>query len=139
MISNIRHSCIVTKDLKKCLSFYRDFLGLKVITQKLEEGSYIENLLGLKDVKLTYVKLRSKNNPIPVLEIYYFEDGREVNIGDFHHIAFTVDNITSLKSFLKGKGFKPLSEPQLDHEKKNLVMFCRDPDNNLIEFCEEIR
>ena len=130
--------CITTKDLKKCLSFYKDFLGLKVITQKLEEGSYIENLLGLKDVKLTYVKLRSKDNPIPVLEIYYFEDGRKVNIGDFHHISFTVDNIVNLKFFLAGKGIKALSEPQLDHEKKNLVMFCRDYDNNLIEFVEVI-
>jgi catechol 2,3-dioxygenase-like lactoylglutathione lyase family enzyme len=136
MITNIRHSCITTKDLKRCLSFYRDFLGLKVIVQKSEEGSYIENLLGLKDVKLTYVKLRSKDNPIPVLEIYYFDDGREVNIGNFHHIAFTVDNIKSLKSFLVGKGVPPLSEPQLDHGKKNLVMFCRDYDGNLIEFVE---
>ena len=48
MIENIRHICIVVKDLKKSLRFYEDFLGLKVQKQRLEEGKYIETLYGIK-------------------------------------------------------------------------------------------
>lgn len=138
MITNIRHMGIVTKNLKKALSFYRDFLGLKVVVHKTEEGHYIDTLLGLKETKLTFVKLRSKDNPIPVLEIYYFENETPITIGNYSHISFTVDNIKSLKTFLSGKGIKTISEPQLNHEKTHLIMFCRDYDENLIEFVETL-
>lgn len=138
MLLNIRHFCLVTKNLKNSLHFYRDFLKLKVVSTKLEEGFYIDTLLGEKNIKLNTVKLGITKDSKPLIELYQFEDDNSATKGDFHHISFTVENIKALRMFLLGKGIKALSEPQLDEEKKHLVMFCRDYDQNLLEFVENI-
>jgi catechol 2,3-dioxygenase-like lactoylglutathione lyase family enzyme len=137
MLLNLRHSAIVVRDLNKALNFYKDFLGLKVITTKLEKGKYIESLLGIPNIKVTTVKLgTTEKNSLILLELYHFEDGMAITLGGFHHISFTVNDIKTLRMFLLGKGIIPISEPQLDQDKKHLVMFVRDYDGNLIELCE---
>lgn len=136
MLTDIRHFCIVTKDMKKALHFYKDFLKLKVIKSKLEEGSYINTLLGGKGIKLNTVKLGITKDSKPLIELYQFENDNSATKGDFHHISFTVDNIRALRIFLLGKGLKPISEPQFDENGEHLVMFVRDYDQNLLEFCE---
>ena len=138
MITNIRHFAIEVKNMRKALHFYRDFLKLKVIKTKLEEGKYITTLLGLQHCKLHTVKLGITKDSLPSIELYQFEDNNSATKGDFHHISFTVEDIKILRMLLLGKGIKPISEPQIDEEKKHLVMLIRDYDQNLLEFVENI-
>lgn len=136
MLKEIRHVGIVVKNMKKALHFYKDFLKLQVIKSKLEEGEYIETLLGKKGIKLNTVKLGIIKDSKPLIELYHFENEEQPNYEGFQHISFTVENIKVLRVFLLGKGIKPISLPQEDKDKKHLVMFSRDPDGNLLEFVE---
>jgi 16S rRNA (guanine527-N7)-methyltransferase len=51
MITEIRHTGIVVQDLKKVLNFFTKLLRFKIKKKMNEKGSYIDNILGLKNVK----------------------------------------------------------------------------------------
>ena len=57
---NVRHVGVVTKDLNKSLKFYRDVLGFKVVKKMRETDRSLSDLMGLKKVQVTTVKMRSK-------------------------------------------------------------------------------
>lgn len=154
MITNIRHSGIVTKDLNKALHFYVDLLGFQVIKEATEELEFGEKILNIPKTKLTYVKLLV-GDPIlygclthlNMIELYYMELPHrigEVNkrlyksYGGFNHIALTVDNIDKLYTKLRKAKIKFYSKPTLDPSKTHKLCFCRDYDDNMLELCEEL-
>ena len=59
-IINIRHTGIVTDDLKKSLYFYRTLLGFKIKKRMLEKGSTTDKISNLKNVSVETIKLYKK-------------------------------------------------------------------------------
>lgn len=138
MIKNLRHIGIVIKDINQSLKLYRDLLGFKIVVKKRLANEYINYLYNTKNLKLTYYKLAHKKLNI-LLEFYVIESKTKIVIGNFNHIAFTVENIFDLYFMLMDIGLIPLSVPINDKTNKNGVMFCHDYDGNLLEFVEEIK
>src|SRR3989344_5166735 len=95
----IRHFGIVVSDLEKSLHFYRDLLGLKIKRDMLEEGRFIDTILGLQSVKVRTVKMAAENGDT-LVELLLYEshprkarDNNELpNIGA-SHVAFTVEDV----------------------------------------------
>ena len=56
MVLNTRHTGFVVSDLEKFIKFYEGFV-LRLMSRMIEEGDYIDNLVGLKNVKLEWAKL----------------------------------------------------------------------------------
>ncbi len=140
MIKNIRHTGIVVIDLEALLYFYCELLGFKIIKQMEESGSYIDNILSLRNVKVTTIKMAvSDNHMIELLR--YRSHPREQNLREIcdigvSHIAFTVDNLDSEYNRLKGKGVKFNASPQLSPDGYAKVTFCRAPEGTVIELVE---
>lgn len=138
MIKNIRHVGIVSSNLDKAISLYRDTLGLKIVKQEELEGKYIKHLLLID--KLIYVKLSTPNKQL--LELYYFPNiiDRMTNIPleGYNHIAFTVKDIKETYKKLLKTDCEYITKPILDPIKKHKVMFYRDFDSNLLELVEEL-
>ena len=106
MIKNLRHTGIVVNNLDKCLSFYLN-LGFYEISREIETGSYIDNLVGLKDVKLECAKLALEENI--TLELLKYHSHPYIN-KDFprlsnrvgcSHIALTVSNILECSDLIQ--------------------------------------
>ena len=57
MILNTRHIGIVVEDMKKCLHFWRDIMGLKVAIDFWETGEFIDTVQNLSGVNLHMIKL----------------------------------------------------------------------------------
>ncbi len=57
MITQIRHTGLVVADLGAALHFWRDVLGFRVVRQMEEAGGHIDAMMGLKDVRVTTVKM----------------------------------------------------------------------------------
>ena len=140
MIKEIRHTGIVVSDMKKSLEFYQDFLGLKIIRDMNEEGSYLDNMLSLKNVKVRTVKLGlSKQNTL--VELLEFHSHKDDDIRNFYtigtsHIAFTVENLEKLYSELSEKNVLFNAPPQKSPDGLVKVTFCKDPDGTPIELVE---
>ena len=137
------HTGIVVSDIEKSLHFYENLLGFKVIKRMDEEGSYIDNLLKLKNGKVTTIKMcLDKRNMIELLYFHNFKKkNKEKKIYDIGltHFSVTVDNISILYARLTKKGINFLSHPQISSDGYAKVAFCKDPDGVFIEMVEILK
>jgi len=142
MITNFRHACVIVKNLNKSLKFYRDILGLKVYKTFTIKGKIPETALGVKGIKLTYVKLRIPNQPKrspAIFELHYWHCPRMRHKKGYNHVSFTVKNIDREYKRLKKVGVKFISSPIKASHGRTKLCFAYDSDNNLIEFVEDLR
>jgi catechol 2,3-dioxygenase-like lactoylglutathione lyase family enzyme len=134
-----RHACVLVSDLKKSIDFYTKKLGFKVLKQKELSGSYIQNLLGVKGLELTYVKMCIPPETTPIFELHHWTDTDLVyGLRNKYtsHIALTVENLKSF--YLKNHdSIKFISPPRRATDTKCTVCFIEDPDSNLIELTED--
>lgn len=140
----VRHFGIVVNNMEKSLHFYRDLLGLKVKADALEEGEFIDAILGLQKTKVRTIKmLADEGNTL--VELLWFQsypskkkgNDKIFNIG-FSHLALTVRDIDQMYEKLKEEGIKFNSSPQKSPDGKVKVAFCRDFDGLPVELVEEI-
>lgn len=140
----IRHTGIIVSDLKESLHFYRDLLGLKLKKKMNESGAYMDKISGLKNVKVTTVKMAAGDGNLIEL-IYYHSYKREAipkkeicEVG-ISHIAFTVENLDAEYKRLSKAGIKFNAPPQVSPDGYAKVTFCRDPEGNFIELVQVLK
>jgi catechol-2,3-dioxygenase len=134
-----RHVGIVVNDLQNMLHFYSEILGMDVISNELEEGNFLNKILGYNDIKGDIIKLGKDNKTI--VELLDFNK-KEINSNKtlikngFTHFAITVSNVEELYDKLLQNNFFVISDPQVSVNKKFKVCFCKDPEGNFIEIVE---
>ena len=119
MIS-IHHSSLIVSELEVALEFYRDFLGLKVDQNRPisdYDGAWL--WVGSQQIHLLVLP-----NPDP-------EDGRPLHVGRDRHTALSIVGIESLCERLDEAGI-----PYTRSKSGRKAVFCRDPDQNGLEFVE---
>lgn len=141
MIKAMRHTGIVVKDIEKEINFYVNCLGFKIQKDSYESGSYIDEILNCKGVKVRTVKMCLDEGSM--LELLYFQTPEEIseryaslfNRG-YTHISLTVTNIDEAYENLKKAGIEFNSKPIISPDGYAKVVFCRDPEGNYIEFVQ---
>lgn len=140
MITNIRHMGIVVDNLDDALSFYVDLLGFKVKNRNEESGPFIVAILGFQEASVTTVKLEAPDGNLIELLRYKSPVGKRVqrNINDLglSHIALTVGDLDSVCESLMEAGGQFISPPMVNPEKTAKVVFCRDPQGNILELVQ---
>lgn len=143
-MKTLRHVGIVVSNLKKSLHFYKDLLGLSVTSDFNESGDCIDNILGLKNVKVHTVKMSSDNGN-SLIELLFFEThhAKNRNVKPFSlgptHIAFEVGDLDKEYKRLKKSGVIFNAPPQYSSDGRVKVTFCKDPDRSLIEMVEILK
>lgn len=140
-MKSIRHAGIVVRDLEKSLVFYSGLLGLKVVKRMDESGGYIDTLTGMKNVRITTVKLATHDGSLVELLFFHSHHGKTSNKKNLHdagitHLAFTVENVDVEYERLGKMGIPFISSPQISPDGYARVTFCKDPDGNFIELVE---
>ncbi len=137
----IRHVGIVVKDWDTCYHFYTQF-GFEAVKFTGEGGAFIDNVLGMDGVEIKTVKLSDSQGCI--LELIYFvspksqQGERRISDTGISHIALNVDSVSDEYIRLSSLGIGLLSTPQLSNDGRVKVMFCRDPEGNILELVEEV-
>jgi len=140
----IRHIGIVTQNLDKMLQFYTKLLKIEIISKNEKKREYIDKLLGLKNGNIITIKLGKENKIL--LELLYFNNpvsektqNKKCYQTGLTHISFDVEDIETLfNNFIK-KNTTYISQPIINPDKTAKVMFCNDPDGNLLELVELIK
>ena len=139
MITGIRHTGIVVRDLNAAVGFYTVILGLSVVRQGIESGPYLDAMLGLEGAEVAVVKMQAADGGTIELLAFlsHLREPRPRDICDcgITHLAFTVDDADKMHKRLMAYGVKCVSEPQLT-EGGFRVFFCNDPEGNKIEFVQ---
>ena len=142
MNNRIRHTGIVTLDLKKSLKFWKDIFGFKIDKDLNEYGDTIDKVLGFKNIKVRTIKLKDKNNSL--IELLYFKNSPKLKINKMYpyssgitHISITVKNIDRLYKNLNKK-IQFNSKPLFSEDGNVKMTYCRTPEGAFLELVEEL-
>ena len=141
MIKSINHTGVVVQNLDRSVEFYRDIVGLEVITHLDRQGDTVSQVVGYDNTHLKAALLRSMNGQ--VLELVQFlqpQPGQrpteERAVLGVSHLAFDVDNIDETLCHLIEHGAIKMNDPvEVAPGKK--VCYFQDPDGNWLELIED--
>jgi predicted enzyme related to lactoylglutathione lyase len=145
MVLNTRHTGFVVLDLERFIKFYEGF-GLTLVSRMIEVGEYIENLVGLKGVKLEWAKMSLPDGSLIELLQYHTHNEQIQNITQFQspnrlgcsHIALTVKNIEMAIEYICNSGGGIINEYQTSPDGKVKVAYCFDMEGNILEIVENL-
>jgi catechol 2,3-dioxygenase-like lactoylglutathione lyase family enzyme len=140
---------LVVEDMEAMTAFYRDVLGLRVTREVSIGGDWIEAITGLAAVEADVVYLEASTGP--PLELIHYRHPRAdrpagldgPNTPGLRHFAFRVEGLDAVVASAKAAGADLVSEvrsvPTAQVEfggRKKRIVYCRDPEGNLLELCE---
>ena len=138
---SIRHFGIVVQNIDESLFFYENLLGFKVFKKMEECGPEISTFLGIKNVKVTTIKMRNQLNQM--IELLYYQEQAHKNdvfinqLGPTH-LALSVSNLDDLYQNFKKQNIEFISSPIITDNKFAKVAFCKAPEGTFIELVEEL-
>lgn len=141
MIKNVRHVGLVVSDLERALNFWCGVLGFSVSKRMDEAGPHIDAMMGLRDVRVTTVKLAAPDGNL--VELLHFKShpdrqewgGSPCSTG-FTHIALTVDDLDAACEKLSHAGVTFSAPPQRSPDGYAKVTYARGPEGVLLELVE---
>jgi len=133
----LNHITIVVSNIEESKRFYKEILGLDSTFEEEISGEQFSKVTATKDLRLRFAVLKDKVSNM-IIELAQFLKPEAKIHRDFRHIAFEVDDVDALYSFLKERNIETLSEPITisgSNPKINgkRFFYFRDPDGNLIE------
>lgn len=120
-IDKILHASVIVSDTARALAFYRDVLGLSLVTSRPElgfAGAWLQ--VGCDQIHLLEVP-----NPDPT-------SGRPEHGGRDRHIALAIDDVSELQRRLDQAAI-----PYTLSRSGRRALFVRDPDGNTLELVEQ--
>ncbi|HEX9388252.1 MAG TPA: VOC family protein [Anaerolineales bacterium] len=142
-IRRIDHVGIIVEDLPAAKAFFLDF-GLEVQGEGELEGEWLDQIVGLTDVKTAFVFLgmRDGQTNLELIKYYRPSDERDIqqplaNTLGIRHIAFIVEDIEAIVAKLKKKGQEIFGEIQ-SYEDSYKLCYVRGPEGIILELAEQI-
>jgi len=142
MITNVNHTSFTVRDLDRSLSFYRDLLGLELISLAGRDPAFSEKVTGIAGAKLKVAYLQAPGHRLELIQ-YFSPPGKKLdlrtnNVG-CSHLAFNVDDLLKMYADLKAKGVRFKSSPQevpAGPNKGTLTVYLTDPDGITLELLQ---
>lgn len=119
-VKGFHHASLLVENTGQSLAFYRDTLGMQVDDTRPDLG-YPGAWLKLGDVQVHLLELP---NPDPL-------EGRPDHGGRDRHLAFHINDLNLLVEKLSKENI-----PFTTSHSGRKALFCRDPDQNALEFIE---
>jgi catechol 2,3-dioxygenase-like lactoylglutathione lyase family enzyme len=143
MISGVRHTGIVVNDIENAIEFWTKLFNFEVVTDKVEEGEFIDNLLGLSDVSVRTVKLAAQDGSI--IELLRFTNHISLPVWDGYpyttgltHVALNSKDLHSIVLKLEQNGYSKINKIQKSPDGKVLVCYVKGFEGTLLELVETI-
>lgn len=120
----ILHTCLNISNLDRSIEFYTTNLALR-LTSRREVKQNNAEIAFLTDDKGG------------AIELTHWRDKKSLTEGDnFDHIAFAVDDITTVVDRLRKEGVTIALEPFSLQGSTSKIAFIKDPDGNWLELIE---
>jgi len=148
-VAGIFHTGLTVSDLDRSVAFYRDLLGLELVTQWDSAQPYLRAVVGFPDAELRIALLRLPRGDGgasgPHLELLEYRvprgvrgDARTCNPGNAH-VAFMVEDLEATYRELKDKGVRFKSAPmEITHGRNRgaKAVYLLDPDDITLELVQ---
>ena len=150
-VAGILHTGLTVSDLDRSIAFYRDLLGLELITQWDSSQPYLRTVVGYPDAELRIALLRlpapdgAPGHHIELLE-YRQPRGSRGDANTYNpgngHVAFMVENLDATYAELRAKGVRFKSTPvDITHGRNagGKAVYFFDPDDITLEMIQPAR
>lgn len=148
-VAGIFHTGITVSDLERSIAFYRDCLGLELVTQWESSQPYLRTVVGFPDAELRIALLRVPGTAAGVsghhIELLEYRtprgergDPRTCNPGNAH-VAFVVEDLDAVHARLCARGVRFKSAPVEVTHGRNAgakAVYLLDPDDVTLEFIQ---
>lgn len=142
MLINIRHTGLVVRDIIKSRMFYEG-LGFVVDKQMTESGDFISHVVGIPNVKIETIKMKSPaGGLIELLQYLPMAVDTPVvkqlsNQLGCSHLAMTVRSIDEFCVLIQNLGGSVVNPPRKSYDGKVSVAYCHDNEGILFEIVQE--
>jgi len=131
------HFGVTVTELDRAVAFYRDVLGLTVLSRFTVEGESFSTAVGVDGATGRFAHLDAAGARIELVE--YEPEATDataeaINQPGAKHLGLGTDDIDAFYESLPD-GVETLSGPQTT-ESGSRILFLRDPENNLVEIIE---
>jgi lactoylglutathione lyase len=139
------HGGISVSDLDRSVAFYRDELGLTLLTQRDATDDYLRAMhdLPFKTVRMAFLAIPNSTTVIELLEYQGIEVSRPTYIPmdpATGHVCFLVDDIHSVYSRLRLAGHPARSDAPVEisagPNRGSWAVYFEDPDGYPVEFIQ---
>lgn len=142
MITSVNHTSFTVGDLDRSISFYRDLLGMELISLAGRDPAFVEKITGIPGANVKVAYLQAPGHRLELIQ-YSSPPGKKLdmrtnNVG-CAHLGFNVDDLPRMYAELKAKGVQFKSEPQevpAGPNKGTLAVYFTDPDGIFLEFLQ---
>jgi catechol 2,3-dioxygenase-like lactoylglutathione lyase family enzyme len=148
-LAEIFHTGLTVSDLDRSVAFYRDVLGLELVTRWDSSQEYLRTVVAYPDAELRIALLRlpeagtgRSGHHVELLE-YRRPRGTRGDAGTYNpgnvHIAFMVDDLDRTYAELKAKGVRFKSAPvEITHGRNTggKAVYFFDPDDITLELIQ---
>lgn len=150
----IDHVALMVSDLEKSLEFYRDIVGMEIVSPEEHEGGPINEMTQMGDVHMREYRLRAPGGVngytrdqdsggqltfdlIEWIRPTSPQQRQPIHHVPSAHICFGVEDVPATYERLKAAGVEIVSPPvSFAGEGEWHVLFFYDPDGNLLELNE---
>ena len=139
----IRHTGIVTKNIKESLYFWCKTLGFKITKDLIESGNLIDKVLGYKKIKVRTIKLKDTNGNL--IELLHFINPPKTKLNKIKpysngitHLSITVKNIDLIYRKLKKNNTKLNTKHQISADGNVKMTYCTAPEGSFLELVQEL-
>ena len=142
MITSVNHTSFTVSDLDRSIAFYRDLLGMELMSLAGRDPAFVEKVTGIPGANLKVAYLQAPGHRLELIQ-YFSPPGKKLelqtnNVG-CAHLAFNVDDLPGMYAHLKAKGVHFKSAPlevSAGPNKGALVVYFTDPDGITLEFLQ---
>ncbi|MDB9976118.1 VOC family protein [Candidatus Thioglobus sp.] len=141
MIIGLRHTGIVVRDLEKMIIFYQS-LGFVEENRDTEVGDFIDQVTGINQVELEWIKLKSPDGCLlELLKYHSHPENRKIKNSNSNklgisHIAYTVNDIDETCNKIVKAGGSLVNPPAPSSDGNVKVAYCHDLEGVLMEIVE---
>lgn len=149
MIERVDHVNLVVRDLDAMIAFYTEVLGMRVTKQATIHGDWVDRVVGLQGIHAEVVYLELEADTWVELIHYKSPPGTAAdnlavpNTIGIRHLAFRVKDMQASVAALRRAGVAlvgtvetvPTSQVTYAQEVRKRLVYFRDPEENLLEFC----
>lgn len=145
-VVSTNHTSFTVSDLERSLPFWREVIGLELISLEPRDPALIERVVGVEGAEVMVAYLRGHGHTLELIE-YTAPAEREhlrprpCDVG-FAHVAYDVDDLDAVLEAAATHGVAPINPPASIDKGPNAglrVVYARDPDGITIEFIEKPR
>ena len=138
-IVGVLHVGLTVSDADRSIAFYRDNFGFELLTERIAEGHWAEQVSGIPGIQLRIVHLYREGLRLELLEFLRPRGAREArgfNDAGSAHICFLTDDMDGEFERLLEAGAGRINPPQTVVGGPNdggRVVYVKDPDGNAVE------